>query len=110
MGGGAVSFAAEFSTGGLLVGFGVALIAVSWAFDGWHNLNYAAGEIKNPRRNIPFALVLGVCIITASACILLNTLVNRPVESLAGIGFKLPGIPAYALWRRKSGSAGIKDL
>jgi len=47
------------SFGSLIVGFGVALIAVSWAFDGWNNINWVAGEIKNPKRNLPLALILG---------------------------------------------------
>jgi APA family basic amino acid/polyamine antiporter len=49
---------------GLLVGFGVAIIAVTWSFDGWHNITYVAGEIKTPQRNIPLALVLGTVLIT----------------------------------------------
>lgn len=48
----------------IMMGFGVALIAVFWAFDGWNNINYVAGEIKNPARNLPLALVLGTVIIT----------------------------------------------
>ena len=43
----------------ILMGFGVALIAISWAFDGWNNINYVAGEIKNPQRNLPLALFIG---------------------------------------------------
>jgi APA family basic amino acid/polyamine antiporter len=49
----------------LVVGFGVAIIAVSWAFDGWHNITYVAGEIRNPKRNLPLALVGGTVIITS---------------------------------------------
>ena len=50
--------------GQLIMGFGVALIAVSWAFDGWNNVNFVAGEIKNPKRNLPLALILGTLGIT----------------------------------------------
>jgi APA family basic amino acid/polyamine antiporter len=53
------------SFGSLMVGFGVALIAVSWAFDGWNNVNWVAGEIKNPKRTLPIALILGTLGITA---------------------------------------------
>jgi APA family basic amino acid/polyamine antiporter len=52
------------SFGSLLVGFGVAIVAVSWAFDGWNNVTYVAGEIKDPRRNLPVALVGGTLVIT----------------------------------------------
>jgi len=50
--------------GQLLVGFGVALVAVSWTFDGWNNLNFVAGEIRNPKRNLPIALVMGTVVIS----------------------------------------------
>jgi len=55
---------AELSTSQLIIGFGVALVAVSWAFDGWNNINFVAGEIKNPKRNLPFSLILGTMGIT----------------------------------------------
>jgi len=48
----------------ILMGLGVALIAVSWAFDGWNNINYVAGEIKNPQKNLPQALLTGTIGIT----------------------------------------------
>jgi APA family basic amino acid/polyamine antiporter len=50
--------------GSLLMGFGVALMAVIWAFDGWNNVNFVAGEIKNPRRNLPLALIFGTLLVT----------------------------------------------
>jgi APA family basic amino acid/polyamine antiporter len=43
----------------LLTGFGLAFVSVFWAFDGWNNINYVAGEIKNPKRNLKFALIMG---------------------------------------------------
>jgi APA family basic amino acid/polyamine antiporter len=46
-------------------GIGVALIAVFWAYDGWVYLGWAAGEVKNPQRNIPRGLVIGVAIVAA---------------------------------------------
>lgn len=41
-------------------GFGVAVIAALWAFDGWNNLSMAAGEIRAPERVIPRALASGL--------------------------------------------------
>jgi APA family basic amino acid/polyamine antiporter len=41
-------------------GFGAAVIAALWAFDGWNNLSMAAGEIRNPERVIPRALIFGL--------------------------------------------------
>lgn len=40
--------------------FGAALLAALWAYDGWNNMPMVAGEIKNPSRNIPWALGIGV--------------------------------------------------
>jgi basic amino acid/polyamine antiporter, APA family len=48
---------------GGLTGFMVALIAALWAYDGWNDLNMVAGEVRNPERTIPLALLLGVGIV-----------------------------------------------
>lgn len=45
--------------------FGSATLAALWAYDGWNNLPMVAGEIKNPQKNIPLALVFGMLIILA---------------------------------------------
>ncbi len=37
-----------------------AVIASLWAYEGWTNLNTVAGEMKNPQRNLPRALILSV--------------------------------------------------
>jgi APA family basic amino acid/polyamine antiporter len=70
----------------ILIGFGVALIAVSWAFDGWHNINYVAGEIKAPKRNVPITLILGTLIITL-LYLFMNVvyLIALPVEEMSGV-------------------------
>ncbi len=43
--------------------FGVALIAAFWAYDGWNNVGYLAGEVRNPRRIVPLAMVAGIAIV-----------------------------------------------
>lgn len=45
------------------LGFGVALVAVLWAYDGWHFLSFAAGEVRQPERTIPRSLVLGTVLV-----------------------------------------------
>lgn len=45
--------------------FGVAMIAVLWTYEAWYFVTYAAGEIENPQRNIPRALIGGIFILTA---------------------------------------------
>jgi basic amino acid/polyamine antiporter, APA family len=46
-------------------GFGVALIACMLAYDGWIQMSFVSGEVRNPQRNIVVALALGttVCIV-----------------------------------------------
>lgn len=46
-----------------LSAFGVALIAVYFAYDGWVYITWVAGEVKEPRRNVPLAMVLGVIVV-----------------------------------------------
>lgn len=48
------------SAGPLISALGVGLIAVFWAYDGWVYITWVAGEVKDPRRNVPLAMVLGV--------------------------------------------------
>ena len=48
---------------GGFAGFMVALIAALWAYDGWNDLNMVAEEVKQPERNLPIALVLGVLVV-----------------------------------------------
>ncbi len=45
--------------------FGLALVATLWAFDGWADLSYAAGEVKDPQRTLPRALILGTAAVLA---------------------------------------------
>lgn len=49
----------------LISAFGVGLIAVYWAYDGWVYITWVAGEVKEPRRNVPLAMVLGVLAVGA---------------------------------------------
>jgi APA family basic amino acid/polyamine antiporter len=45
-------------------GFPVSLIYVMYAYSGWNAATYIGEEIKNPRKNIPLALLLGVLVVT----------------------------------------------
>ena len=37
--------------------FGLALISVLWAYDGFADLSFASGEVKDPQRNLPRAII-----------------------------------------------------
>lgn len=45
--------------------FGLALISVMWAYDGFADLTFASGEVKDPQRNLPRAIVIGTVMIIA---------------------------------------------
>ena len=70
------NFATEFTGAkGGIAGFFLALVAALWAYDGWNDLNMVAGEIRNPQRNVPLALIWGVATVG-----LLYILVNAAVQ------------------------------
>jgi basic amino acid/polyamine antiporter, APA family len=49
--------------------FGVAMLAALWAYDGWNNMPMAAGEVQQPGRNIPRALVGGMIVVMVIYCL-----------------------------------------
>ncbi len=51
--------AGSFST----VPFGLALVSVLWVYDGWADVSFVGGEVKEPQKNLPRVLILGTLII-----------------------------------------------
>jgi basic amino acid/polyamine antiporter, APA family len=45
--------------------YGLALISVLWAYDGFADLSFASGEVKDPQRNLPRAIIIGTLAIIA---------------------------------------------
>lgn len=70
---------------GTLLGFGTAMMLVMFSFSGWNASSYIAGEVKNPRKNLPFSLIAGTLVV-----MLLYLMVNififqsAPYEVLQG--------------------------
>src|SRR5437870_11958726 len=56
--------------GSLISPFGVAMLAALWAYDGWIEITYVGGEVKDPERNIPRSIVLSTVIALALYCLL----------------------------------------
>ena len=73
------------SIGSILTGLGIALVAVTWTVGGWEYVTFAAGEIKNPKKNLPLALIIGTVVIF-SLYIIINVayLKALPMDSLIG--------------------------
>jgi APA family basic amino acid/polyamine antiporter len=63
-----------------LTAFGAALVPVLFAYGGWQTANFIAGEIREPRKNLPRALVLGVI-----GVVLLYLAVNYVCVSVLGV-------------------------
>jgi basic amino acid/polyamine antiporter, APA family len=59
------SAAGVHTSGSLLAAFGVAMVLALYAYDGWNNLSMVAGEVKDPQRNIPRALIGGTILVIA---------------------------------------------
>jgi basic amino acid/polyamine antiporter, APA family len=55
-----VALSMGMSPAQLISSLGVGLIAVYWAYDGWVYITWVAGEVKDPRRTVPLAMVLGI--------------------------------------------------
>ena len=46
-----------------LAGLGIALVAVLWAYEGWHVISFVAGEMKQPQRDLPRGLFYGTAVV-----------------------------------------------
>ncbi len=68
--------------------FGAIIVALSgafWSYDGWNNVTYLAGEVKQPQRTIPRALITGmIIVITVYLLINIAFLYVLPIEEMAG--------------------------
>lgn len=64
--------------------FFVALLSIFWAYDGWYDVSFLSGEVRNPKRNVPLAIIIGVSII-ASLYVLANYAYTKvlPLPTLA---------------------------
>ncbi|HEX2091541.1 MAG TPA: amino acid permease [Longimicrobiaceae bacterium] len=66
-------------------GFGIALVAVMWAYDGWADLTFMAGEVKDPARTMPRALLGGTLAVIAIYLVVNAAyLYVLPVAEMAG--------------------------
>jgi APA family basic amino acid/polyamine antiporter len=74
---------------GGMAGFMAALVAALWAYDGWNDLNMVSGEIKDPGRTIPIALIAGVAVV-AFLYMGINAAVQYVLPANAIAGAKVP--------------------
>lgn len=88
----------------LLTVVGMAMVPVLFAYGGWQTTNFIASEIKNPRRNLARALIIGV-----SAVVALYLLVNLVCIRVLGVtALAQTSVPASAVMRIVAGERGAK--
>ena len=103
------NFASQFAGAkGGIAGFFAALVAALWAYDGWNDLNMVAGEIRDPKRNIPLALIWGVATV-ALLYMLVNAAVQYVLPAAAVAGSIRPASDAMALVLG-AGGAGLVSV
>jgi APA family basic amino acid/polyamine antiporter len=88
----------------LLTALGAAMVPVLFAFGGWQTANFIATEIKDPRRNLSSALILGV-----AGVIVLYLGVNFVcVRALGSDGLAATAVPASSVMRLTLGTVGAR--
>ena len=70
-----------------LAALGAAMLAAMYGYDGWSNVGTIAGEMKNPKKDLPRAILYGLLVIT-TIYLLINVayLLTMPMEQIAGNG------------------------
>jgi len=87
---------------GLLSALGAAMVPVLFGYGGWQTSNYMAGEIREPRKNLPRALIFGV----AGIIVLYLTVNFVYVQALSPAGLAATSTPASQVMRLAFGRAG----
>jgi APA family basic amino acid/polyamine antiporter len=86
----------------LLAGFGAAMTPVMFAYGGWQTASFVAGEMREPRRDLPRGLLIGVC-----GVVLLYALVNFAcLRALGAAGLAATKTPASEAMRLALGARG----
>ena len=85
--------------------FGLALVSVLWAYDGWADVSYVAGEVIDPRRNLPRAIIGGtVAVMVIYVLANVGYMAVLPIEEIrtsrlvaADVAEKLMGRPGVVM-------------
>ena len=73
-----------------IAGLGLAMVSIMWAYDGWADLSFVSGEVRDPQRNLPRALFLGT-----AGVIVIYLAVNFVYLKLVPLD-RMPGSPLIA--------------
>jgi basic amino acid/polyamine antiporter, APA family len=96
---------------GLVGAIFTSMVSAFWAYDGWNNLSFLGGEVKNPKRTIPLALVIGVSTVTFIYLLINFTyLFVMPIDEMIAV-FNTPNtIAAIEVVRKFLGPVGALGI
>ncbi|HEV7747480.1 MAG TPA: amino acid permease [Pyrinomonadaceae bacterium] len=106
--GGIGAFAGGFGppSFGLLTMIGAAMVPVLFAYGGWQTSSFVSGEIREPKKNLPRALIIGV-----SGVVLLYLAVNFVCVGVLGAGgLAQTSTPASDVMRLAWGPVGARAI
>ncbi len=85
-----------------------ALLAAFWAYEGWATTGYLGGEIKNPNRNLPLALVFGVLFVMGVyVAVNFTYLYVLPIDQIVEVGKTQNTIAAVVVVQHILGNPGV---
>src|SRR5471030_1831967 len=87
-------------------GFGAAILATLWAYDGWINVGNMAGELKNPKKDLPKAIIVGLIAIII-VYILINIAIINIMPMTKVISSSKPASDAAVILFGETGAALI---
>lgn len=81
------------------LGMGAAILATLWAYDGWIGVSFVAGEMKDPARQLPRAIIFGLGIVIV-AYLTINMAIMHvlPAEEIAALGKMASGTASGLLF------------
>ncbi|MBX6315117.1 MAG: amino acid permease, partial [Isosphaeraceae bacterium] len=94
----------------ILKGMATAIVGVLWAYDGWINSASLAEEIRDPGRNIPRALILGMAVLIAlylTMTLVYHMVLSMPEVQAAATERGSPKVVAAEFCRRLLGQRGV---
>ena len=80
-------------------GMGAAILATLWAYDGWIGVGFVAGEMKNPAKQLPRAIVIGLGVVMAAYLAVNAALLHvLPAAEVVSLGQLAAGAAAGKLF------------
>jgi APA family basic amino acid/polyamine antiporter len=85
-----------------------AMLAAFWAYEGWNSVGMLGGEIKNPHRNVPLSITIGLLlVITLYFLVNMTYLSVLPVPGMEEVHASNNTIAAVEAVKRFAGSSGV---